>query len=136
MCGGNCMRVMGWIGLPVPVAGAVGVDEAREITDRLSGHDDRWLFLFALVLLTVVVLAVARYFVGQYERLQGEHQEILASLMGRQEERQTELVRVVAANTEALREVTRELRWCKERNLAAGAGAVQVGRDRPGEEGV
>jgi hypothetical protein len=41
--------------------------------------------------------------------------------MGRLAEAQTELVRVVAANTEALRAVSQELRWCKERNLASGA---------------
>ncbi len=51
----------------------------------------------------------------------GEHQRVLADLIGRQEERQAELVRVVAANTEALRAVSQEIRWCKERSLAAGA---------------
>ena len=89
-------------------------------TNQLSQQPDRWLFLFALVLLVGVAAAVARYFVKQYERLHAEHQQVLATLMGRQEERQTELVRVVAANTEALRAVSQELRWCKERNLAAG----------------
>ncbi len=88
--------------------------------DHASGMTDRWLFLFALAVLAGATLAVARYFVKQYERLQAEHQEVLATLMGRQEERQTELVRVVAANTEALRAVAVELRWCKERNLASG----------------
>ena len=88
--------------------------------DHAAGMNDRWLFLFALGVLALLVLAVARYFVRQYERLQAEHHEVLASLMGRQAESQTELVRVVAANTEALRSVSAELRWCKERNLAAG----------------
>ena len=89
--------------------------------DHAAAMNDRWLFLFALAVLAVMVLAVARYFVKQYERLQAEHHEVLASLMGRQAESQTELVRVVAANTEALRTVSAELRWCKERNLAAGS---------------
>ena len=91
-----------------------------DVTQRLATHDDRWLFLFALVVLAVVMVCVARYFIRQYERLQAEHRETLTMLMGHQEERQTELVRVVAANTEALRGVAVELRWCKERNLASG----------------
>ena len=95
-------------------------NEISHFVDRAAAMDDRWLFLFALVVLAVMVLAVARYFVKQYERLQAEHHEVMASLMGRQAESQTELVRVVAANTEALRSVSAELRWCKERNLAAG----------------
>ena len=90
------------------------------VTGHLADQSDRWLFVFALVVLATVVLLVARYFVRQYERLQGEHQRVLADLIGRQEERQAELVRVVAANTEALRAVSQELRWCKERNLASG----------------
>ena len=94
-------------------------DLARAV-DHAAAMNDRWLFLFALAVLAAMVLAVARYFVKQYERLQAEHHEVLASLMGRQAESQTELVRVVAANTEALRSVSAELRWCKERNLAAG----------------
>jgi hypothetical protein len=96
-----------------------GTDIVRMV-DHAAGMNDRWLFLFALVAMGCIALAVARYFVRQYERLQAEHQQVLATLMGRQEERQTELVRVVAANTEALRAVSQELRWCKERNLAAG----------------
>jgi hypothetical protein len=96
-----------------------GTDIVRMV-DHASGMNDRWLFLFALVAMGCIALAVARYFVRQYERLQAEHQQVLATLMGRQDERQTELVRVVAANTEALRAVSQELRWCKERNLAAG----------------
>ena len=95
-------------------------------TNQLAPHSDRWLFLFALVLLGCLAAVVARYFVKQYERLHAEHQQVLASLMGRQEERQTELVRVVAANTEALRAVSQELRWCKERNLASGVGREAV----------
>ena len=90
------------------------------LVDHAAGMNDRWLFLFALVVLGGLAVVVARFFVRQYERLQAEHQQVLASMMGRQEERQTELVRVVAANTEALRAVSQELRWCKERNLAAG----------------
>ena len=96
--------------------------------DHMSAMNDRWLFLLALVVLGGLAAAVARYFVRQYERLQAEHQQVLASLMGRQEERQTELVRVVAANTEALRAVSQELRWCKERNLASGMGR-EAGRE-------
>jgi uncharacterized membrane-anchored protein YhcB (DUF1043 family) len=92
------------------------------VVDRAAGMNDRWMFVAALVLLGLLAAAVARYFVKQYERLQAEHQQVLATLMGRQEERQTELVRVVAANTEALRAVSQELRWCKERNLASGSG--------------
>lgn len=97
------------------------IDLMRAV-DHAAGMNDRWLFLFALVVLAGAVLAVARYFVKQYERLQAEHQQVLASLMGRQADSQTELVRVVAANTEALRAVSQELRWCKERNLASGSG--------------
>ena len=92
-----------------------------QAADHARTMDDRWLFLVALMLLGLVALGVARYFVKQYERLQAEHQQVLADLMGRQAEAQTELVRVVAANTEALRAVSQELRWCKERNLASGA---------------
>ena len=95
--------------------------EIMRAADHAAAMDDRWLFIGALMLLGLVALGVARYFVKQYERLQAEHQEILADLMGRQAEAQTELVRVVAANTEALRAVSQELRWCKERNLASGA---------------
>ena len=91
-----------------------------QAVDHASGMNDRWLFLLALVVLAGATLAVARYFVKQYERLQAEHHEVMASLMGRQADSQTELVRVVAANTEALRAVSQELRWCKERNLASG----------------
>ena len=90
------------------------------LVDHAAGMNDRWLFLLALVVLGALAAAVGRYFVRQYERLQGEHQRVLESLMGRQAESQTELVRVVAANTEALRAVSQELRWCKERNLASG----------------
>ena len=92
------------------------------VTGHLAGQSDRWLFLLALVVLGGLAAAVGRYFVRQYERLQAEHQRVLESLMGRQAESQTELVRVVAANTEALRAVSQELRWCKERNLASGSG--------------
>jgi hypothetical protein len=97
------------------------MNDLVQLTNTAAGQSDRWLFLFALVVLACLAAAVARYFVRQYERLQTEHQQVLATLMGRQEERQTELVRVVAANTEALRAVSQELRWCKERNLAAGS---------------
>jgi hypothetical protein len=106
------MRLNAWLA-------DVSVDPVN-VTDHLVRASDRWLFLFALVMLAMVVLLVGRYFVRQYERLQVEHQRVLADLMGRQEQRQEELVRVVAANTEALRGVAVELRWCKERNLAAG----------------
>ncbi len=92
------------------------------MVDHAAGMNDRWLFLFALAVLALMVLAVARYFVRQYERLQAEHQQVMANLLGRSAETQIELVRVVAANTEALRAVSAELRWCKERNLAAGHG--------------
>ena len=91
------------------------------VVDHAAVMGDRWLFLFALAVLVAMALAVARYFVRQYERLQTEHQQVMANLLGRSVETQTELVRVVAANTEALRAVSAELRWCKERNLAAGA---------------
>ena len=100
--------------------------DLMHVADKGAGMNDRWLFLFALIVLACVTAAVARYFVRQYERLQAEHQQVLATLMGRQEERQTELVRVVAANTEALRAVSQELRWCKERNLASGMGREAV----------
>ena len=96
--------------------------DLTQTADNLSLHSDRWLFLFALVVLALSMLAVARYFVRQYERLQTEHQEVLAGIMGKQAENQMELVRVVAANTEALRAVATEIRTCKERNLAARAG--------------
>ena len=95
--------------------------EFLRVVDHAAGMNDRWLFLFALAVLALMVLAVARYFVRQYERLQAEHQQVMANLLGRSAETQIELVRVVAANTEALRAVSAELRWCKERNLAAGA---------------
>jgi hypothetical protein len=98
----------------------VSATELLHGVDHAAGMNDRWLFLLALVVLGCLAAAVARYFVKQYERLQAEHQEVLATLMGRQAESQTELVRVVAANTEALRAVSQELRWCKERNLARG----------------
>jgi hypothetical protein len=98
----------------------VNPSELLRGVDHAAVQDDRWLFLFALLVISCVAVVVARYFVRQYERLQAEHQQVLSTLMGRQEERQTELVRVVAANTEALRAVSQELRWCKERNLAAG----------------
>ena len=89
-------------------------------TQKLAEHNDRWLFVFALVVLATVMVAVARYFVQQYERLHGEHQAVLEQLIGTQAKSQEELTRVVATNTEALRAVASELRWCKERNLAAG----------------
>ena len=95
---------------------------ASQTADQLALHSDRWLFLFALVVLGFAMLAVARYFVRQYERLQAEHHEVLADIMGKQAENQIELVRVVAANTEALRAVATEIRTCKERNLAARGG--------------
>ena len=104
-----------------------------QLTNTASAQTDRWLFIFALAVLGFLAAAVARYFVKQYERLQAEHQQVLATLMGRQEERQTELVRVVAANTEALRAVSQELRWCKEQNLAAGAAREWAGRPGPVE---
>jgi hypothetical protein len=71
--------------------------------------------------------------VRQYERLQAGHQQVLASLMGKQAESQTELVRVVAANTEALRAVSQELRWCKERNLAHVGQASRLSPSDPVE---
>jgi hypothetical protein len=107
--------------------------EIIQAADHARTMDDRWLFLVALILLGLLAVAVARYFVKQYERLHAEHQQVLATLMGRQEERQTELVRVVAANTEALRAVSQELRWCKEQNLAAGAARDRAGRPGPVE---
>jgi hypothetical protein len=94
-------------------------DLAR-LADHAAGMNDRWLFLFALAVLGSVALLVARYWVKQYERLQSEHHEVLASLMGRQMETQAELARVVAANSEALRAVSQEVRWCKERSLVLG----------------
>ena len=46
---------------------------------------------------------------------------LLETSVGEHAEAQTELVCIVAANTQALRAVSQELRWCKERNLASGA---------------
>ena len=108
----------------------INMNDLVQLTNVAAKESDRWLFLFALVVLAGVMLVVARYFVRQYEALQKEHQQVLATLMGRQDERQTELVRVVAANTEALRGVAVELRWCKERNLAAGLSRAE--REEPG----
>ena len=102
--------------------------DLTQTADNLSLHSDRWLFLFALVVLALSMLAVARYFVRQYERLQTEHQEVLAAIMGKQAENQIELVRVVATNTEALRAVATEIRTCKERNLAARLGHDDTAR--------
>ena len=106
----------------------MNVTEVLNGVNHAAGMNDRWLFLVALVVLGFLAAAVARYFVKQYERLQAEHQSVLAALMGRQVEAQTELVRVVAANTEALRAVSQELRWCKERNLASRSGHDDQGR--------
>ena len=98
------------------------MNEAMRVADVAAGASDRWLFVFALCALGVVMMVVARYFVAQHERLQIEHHAVMTQLMGDQVTRQEELTRVVAANTEALRAVASELRWCKERNLAAGSG--------------
>ena len=97
-------------------------NEIAHVVDRAAAMDDRWLFLFALVVLAAMVLAVARYFVKQYEKLQAQHQAVMSDFLSKAAGAQAELVRVVAANTEALHGVSVELRWCKERNLAAGVG--------------
>jgi len=96
--------------------------EMAHAIDHASAMSDRWLFLAALVVLGLCLAAVGRYFVKQYEKLQAQHQAVMSDFLSKAAGAQAELVRVVAANTEALHGVSVELRWCKERNLAAGVG--------------
>jgi len=90
---------------------------ASQTTDQLALHSDRWLFLFALVVLGFAMLAVARYFVREHERLIEDHkeaqwsyQESLRLMVAEQSAANGKLVACLERNTLVLEECRDELR--------------------------
>ena len=110
------------------------MNETLKIASVASQQNDRWLFIAALIVLGMVVVAVARYFVTEraeaardhksliadYKEAQEGFQKTLADLVEKGNRTHQELAVCLDRNTRAFEEVSEAVRWCRENNARKG----------------
>ena len=106
------------------------MNEALTLANHAAQQNDRWLFIGALIVLGLVVVAVARYFVAEraeaardhkaliadYKAAQEGFQKTLADLVERGNKTSQELAVCLDRNTRAFEEVSAVVRFCRENN--------------------
>ena len=104
------------------------MNEALTLANHAAQQNDRWLFIGALIVLGLVVVAVARYFVAEraeaardhkalitdYKAAQEGFQKTLANLVEQGNKTNQELVVCLDRNTRAFGEVEAAIRFCKQ----------------------
>jgi hypothetical protein len=100
-----------------------------EMANHAAQQNDRWLFIASLIVLGLVVVAVARYFVAErreaaqdhkaliadYKAAQEGFQKTLAELIERGNKTHQDLVVCLDRNTRAFEEVEASIRFCREK---------------------
>lgn len=91
--------------------------EILDATNAVASQSDRWLFIFALLVLGCFAILVMKYFVKQHERLIDDHkvardsyQASLINIVAAQAKTTGELGEIIKRNTEAMVENTNMLR--------------------------
>ena len=106
------------------------MNDTITLTDHAAQQNDRWLFIAALIVLGIVIVAVARYFVAEHAAAARDHRELmadhktaqetyhknLADLVERTNKTNQELAVCLDRNTRAFEEVCSAVRFCRENN--------------------
>ena len=102
--------------------------DALTLANHAAAQNDRWLFIASLIVLGVVVVAVARYFVAErreaaldhkalvadYKTAQEGFHKTLADLVERGNKTSQELAVCLDRNTRAFEEVSAVVRGCRK----------------------
>jgi hypothetical protein len=110
------------------------MNDALTIANHAAQQNDRWLFIAALIVLGVVVVAVARYFVTERQEAAQDHKALIADFKAAQEgfnktladlvekgnKTSQELAVCLDRNTRAFEEVSATIRFCRENNNKKG----------------
>jgi len=102
--------------------------ELIDATNHAAAQNDRWLFIASLIVLGLVVVAVARYFVAERREAARDHKDLVADYKAAQEgfnktladlvnqgnRTNQELAVCLDRNTRAFEEVTAAVRFCRE----------------------
>jgi hypothetical protein len=105
------------------------MNDAFALANHASQQTDRWLFIAALIVLGIVVLAVARYFVAERKEAMHDHKALitdykaaqdgfhktLADLVEKTNKTNQELAVCLDRNTRAFEEVSATVRFCREK---------------------
>lgn len=90
---------------------------------KAAQFSDRVLFIASLIVMGLFAIAVARFFIAQYQTLTANHQKDrenfqvnLQNIITQQNDTARLLATNLERNTEAFKECTEQIRWCKERN--------------------
>ena len=54
------------------------MNDTISIADHAAQQNDRWLFIAALIVLGIVIVAVARYFVAEHSATARDHRQLMA----------------------------------------------------------
>ena len=106
------------------------MNDVIRMADHGSLQNAQWLFVASLVVLGLVVVAVARYFVAERREASADHkalvgdykaakegfQRTLADLVERGNKTSQELAVCLDRNTRAFEEVSAVVRFCRENN--------------------
>ena len=106
------------------------MNDALTLANHAAQQNDRWLFIACLIVLGLVALAVARYFVAErreaaqdhkaliadYKAAQEDFQKTLADLVEKGNRTHQELAVCLDRNTRAFEEVSAAVRFCRENN--------------------
>lgn len=91
--------------------------------ERAARFSDRVLFIASLMVMGLFAIMVARFFVAQYQRLVEDHRKdrdnfttSLQGIISQQNETARSLTVILERNTDAFKECSEQIRWCKERN--------------------
>ncbi len=105
------------------------MNETLSLANHAAQQNDRWLFIASLIVLGLVALAVARYFIAErreaaldhkaliadYKAAQEGFQKTLADLVDKGNKTNQELAVCLDRNTRAFEEVTAAVRFCREK---------------------
>jgi uncharacterized membrane-anchored protein YhcB (DUF1043 family) len=106
------------------------MNDTIDLANHAAQQNDRWLFIAALIVLGIVIVAVARYFVAEHSAAARDHRELmadhktaqetyhknLADLVERTNKTNQELAVCLDRNTRAFEEVCSAVRFCRENN--------------------
>jgi hypothetical protein len=104
------------------------MNDALTLANHAAQQNDRWLFIASLIVLSAVVVAVARYFVAErqeaamdhkalvaeYKAAQEHYSKTLADIINNGNKTSQELAVCLDRNTRAFEEVSTVVRFCRE----------------------
>lgn len=90
-------------------------ETVMDMADKASSHSDRWMFMAMLIVILMAFGLFTKWILGDRKAI-GDR---LTQITDRHIQQTERLAEVVANNTQALKDVSEQMHWCRESNRGA-----------------